>query len=72
MTIQEIPQASIQPRTTASTSGTTKVIIPSEEKKRKTEGEEIEQMVLQVLKKGTDVKKLGKYYEKQQKKKQED
>ena len=72
LTIQEIPHASIQSRTAASTSGTTKVTISSEEKKKKTEGEEIEQMVLQVLKKGTDVKKLGKYYEKQQKKKQED
>ena len=31
-------------------------------------GQQIEEVILQVLKKGSDVKRLGKYYEKQQSK----
>ena len=55
---------------TPTKSGTT----PSKEPETKTSSEEkgtgqqIEEVILQVLKKGSDVKRLGKYYEKQQSK----
>ena len=34
----------------------------------KNSGQQIEEVIMQVLKKGTDVKRLGKFYEKQQSK----
>ena len=66
------PSTSTTPSKTATStkSGTT----PSTETETRTSpeekgtGQQIEEVILQVLKKGSDVKRLGKYYEKQQSK----
>ena len=59
LAIQELPQTSIVPK---QREGTIKPKDPAAE----AEGVQIEEVVMKVLKKGKDVKKLGKYYEKYQ------